>query len=103
MIRVLPFVSLDGASDLGAGTSRDLEGVLSNHGLIVAATGNPTLMNVALEGSHDGVTWVRFATASGSTPAAGFVDGRPVRHVRANLTALDGGTSPTVTATVASS
>lgn len=61
-------------------------------------------MNVALEGSHDGAVWTTLATASGSGPtAAAFVEGRPVRYVRANLTVLSGGSSPAVTATVASS
>lgn len=100
---MLPFVSLSAASALGAGVSRDLEEVLSCHGLVVTVTGSPDMMNVALEGSLDGTTWVAVATASGASPAAVFVDARPVRYVRANLTVLTGGTSPTVTATMASS
>jgi hypothetical protein len=102
----LPFKSLDAATAPGPGASRDLEGVSARHTFVTTATGDPTSYGVALEGSHDEVTWFTLQTASGlsGTVVRSYPDGATahlVRFVRVNLTGLSGGTSPTVTATIA--
>ena len=100
----LPFVSLNAATATGAGDSRDLEGSFDHHTLIVSSTGGASI-NVALEGSHDGTTWVTLANAASgqvTVPNSGAATGPLIRYVRANLTMLSGGSSPTVTATIAS-
>lgn len=104
----LPFVSLDAATATGPGASNDLEGVYDHHTLVVAATGGCT-WSVALEGSHDGSTWVSLrnfgtfsaAAMAGTVPDPDAIPGNLVRYVRANLVTLSGGTNPTVTVTIA--
>ena len=104
--RPVPFVSLAAATNVGPGASCDLGGVYGNHLLIVGAMGYPSSYSAALEGSHDGVNWVVLGEVAG--PIYNFVGegvcvtDMPVRYLRANLTDLSGGTSPTVTATIAS-
>jgi hypothetical protein len=108
----LPFTSLNAATATGPGASRDLETVGGYHGMIAWSTGSPATAQVTLEGSHDGSNWVILGTGVNATggPASLIVPssstpGNPgllVRYVRANLTSLSGGSSPTVTATIAS-
>lgn len=99
----LPFKSLDAATAAGAGASKDLEGVFSKHTIVMASTGNPTTVSVTLEGSHDGVNWFDAGapTITLSVTKA-TVDTHLLRYVRANLITLSGGSSPTVTVTIAS-
>lgn len=98
----LPFTSLNAATAVGAGSSRDLEGSFTNHTMVVTATGNPTQVTVALEGSLDGSNWLAIGGGVNCVPPLAIGNSRTVRYVRANLTALVGGTSPTVTAIIAS-
>jgi hypothetical protein len=62
-----------------------------------------TAVTVDLEGSLDNTTWFQLAThpfSAGDISAEGamfHVIDKPVKYVRANLTALSGGTDPTVT------
>lgn len=95
----LPFTSLSGVSVIGAGTSRDLERLCRQFTMVVSGTSGGGF-TIVLEGSHDGTAWVSLAT-SGGTPTAVTVSTHWVRHIRANLTTLYGGPSPTVTATIA--
>lgn len=97
----LPFVSLNAATATGAGASRDLEGVYTRHTLAVSVTGGPESLQVRLEGSHDGINW---HVLSGTFASTGFytADSHLVRYVRANFISISGGSSPTVTATIAS-
>ncbi|MCG5220273.1 hypothetical protein [Streptosporangium sp. KLBMP 9127] len=98
---MLPFTSLDAATSAPQeGAARDYEGVLTNHTMLVTATGSPSQISVQLQGSHDGSTWVDLANTS-SWPTAVSVQ-RAVRYVRARLGGVTGGSSPTVTATIAS-
>ncbi|MFD4343411.1 hypothetical protein ACFWQ6_00765 [Streptomyces coelicoflavus] len=100
---MLPFTSLDAATAAGPGEAKDLEGALAIHFLIAVVTGGPSTADIALEGSHDGVTWVTLATASGTVASrTARAEAYAVRYVRANLTSLSGGSAPTVTATIAS-
>jgi hypothetical protein len=99
----LPFASLNAAPTVAVGTARDLEDLSGHHTMIVASTGSPSRTVVSLEGSHDGSTWTQIAAVdfAGAGPAIATATD-VVRHVRANLSTLTGGTSPTVTATIAS-
>ena len=89
---------LDAAAATGTSSSIELTSV--NYAVQVVATGSPTGITVDLEGSLDGTNFLEIGTIS----AAGifFVTDSPVKHVRANLTALTGGTAPTVTVLVGS-
>ncbi len=100
---MLPFTSLNAVTSNGPGASRDLEDVSRHHTLTVTITGTSVSGTVALQGSHDGSGWTNLATVSitdGLTLMA-TADTHFVRYVRANLTSL-AGTSPVVTATIAS-
>lgn len=106
--------SLTNATSTGAGTAYDS---LSHHAgwqmSIDNVTGNPTTVTVYLELSTDNSTWVRDGYLSSTVPTSGFsvadptkppnyvtTSTQPYRYARANLTALSGGSSPSVTASV---
>jgi hypothetical protein len=97
---VLPFASLNAATATGAGTSRDLEGLYRYVTMAMSATGSPSTVNIDLEGSHDGTNWV-VLTGAALSQGAVSVNAHLIRYVRANLKTLTGGSSPTVTATIA--
>lgn len=102
---MLPFTSLNSVAANGTGASKDLESVFATHTLIATVTGGATAGRVKLEGSHDGSNWAvlaQTATFDGSTEYLLDYTGSLVRYVRAELVSLGGGTSPTVTATIAS-
>lgn len=66
------------------------------HSVAVVSTGAPTSYSVSVEASLDGQAWYAFnaaITADGLT----FIGDKPLLYYRAHLTALAGGTSPTVT------
>ncbi|MFJ1539298.1 hypothetical protein ACIODS_12215 [Micromonospora chalcea] len=101
----LPFTSLNAATSTGVGVARDYETSLRYHTIHVTVAGSPNGANVSLEGSHDGQRWFLLGAVgvgTGQTQAVRTVNEHFVRYVRANLTDLSGGTSPTVTATIAS-
>ena len=104
----LPFTSLSAATSTGSGASKDLEGVFRTHTLAVTITGSPSAFSINLQGSHDGISWYTSNAAATLTEqnvgTAGYAthDLYLWRYVRANLTVLTGGSSPTVTATIAS-
>ncbi len=97
-----PAVSLDGATSAGPGETVDLGRNYAKHTAIVTATSSPTNVEVGLEFSHDGTNWARFNSANGSSFPFAVHTERVARYVRANLLTLSGGSSPTVTATIAS-
>lgn len=99
------FASLEGTSELGPGTERQLLIATAHHTMAVTLTGEPTNCEVALEGSHDGYAWFPLGTLQCAL-TGGIKTTQPTAHlfthVRANLLTLTGGTSPTVTASIAS-
>lgn len=96
----LPFASLDAATSTGPGVAKDLEGSFGKHTIAVSDTGGSTF-SVKFEGSHDNSIWFTIVgIISGASVTT--VDGNLYRYVRANLEVLTGGSSPTVTATIAS-
>jgi hypothetical protein len=84
-------------SATGATAAAHLSVVAHKHTVAAVPTGSPTGCSVKLEGSLDGTTWFDLSTAQTCTSAIMFhVVEKPVLVVRANLTALSGGTAPTV-------
>lgn len=89
--------SIKAATTLGPGVSLRFDIPRWFLGIFITATGSPTTVDGSLEGSIDGVTWFQLSNASLTSPAIG-VSGPPVLFLRANVTNIVGGTSPTVTA-----
>lgn len=70
----------------------------SVHSLQLNVTGSPTTCKAQLEGSQDGVNWTNLSGSYNCTSTIQvYVTGKMVSAVRVNITALSGGTSPTVT------
>lgn len=70
----------------------------SQHTLQIIVTGGPSGCTVNLDGSLDGVNWFDLSGAQTCTSNTMFhVVSKPVAYVRGDLTALTGGTAPTVT------
>lgn len=71
----------------------------SFHTVQVVITGSPSGCTINLDGSLDGTNWFDLSGGQTCTASVMFhVVNRAVLNVRANLTALSGGTAPTVTA-----
>ncbi len=94
---------LAAATATGASATWKVNRTPRNHSVQITITGAPTAVTVDLEGSLDGTTWVSLASHILSaaeltaTQALFHVVDKPTRRVRANLTTLTAGTSPTVT------
>lgn len=72
--------------------------------MVATVTGAPTSFSLNLEGSLDGLTWEVLGTLTqASAPLALHSTGKAYTKFRANLTAIAGGTSPTVSALFAAS
>lgn len=70
----------------------------SQHTIQIIVTGGPSGCTVNLDGSLDGVNWFDLSGGQTCTSNTMFhVVSKPVAYVRGDLTALTGGTSPTVT------
>lgn len=101
---MLPFTSLNAVTVDGVGSVLDLQGSFRAHTLMTFTTGTPSGGFVRLQGSHDGVNFVQIATVSvSSLPTQVTTVTAVMRYVRAELQGFTGGTSPTLTATIASS
>jgi hypothetical protein len=94
--------SLDAVSVAGPGTAIMFDKPLSRVSIQSIVVGAPTI-SLQLEGTIDGSNWVNLgANDPGSiTGSYRFAGMPPVMGIRANLTSISGGTSPTVTAWVA--
>lgn len=93
--------SLNAATSTGAGSALDAGQIIPAATMYVSTTGGPTF-DVELQVSLDGSNWFDSGaaiTVSGTTALAST----HARYYRANLTALTGGTSPTVTVHIAAS
>lgn len=67
------------------------------HTIQAEPSGSPTGCTVKLEGSLDGVSWFDLSGDLTCTSAVMLhITDKPVMFVRVNLTALSGGTSPSV-------
>jgi hypothetical protein len=73
----------------------------ATHTFVATLTGSPSSYNVGCYLSQDGVNWFAAGSISSIGTPTLHVGGRVARYARVDLTALSGGTSPTVSATVA--
>lgn len=99
------FTSLNAATSLVDGTQVDLLGFTNDLTVQVTATGNPSSVAVFLNGSLDGTNWfysgIRADLSSSGTLGVSSSSLTPkMRHVRASVVTLSGGTAPTVTAVI---
>lgn len=106
LVNTAPFTSLNAVTATGAGSAVQLGSVRANHAIQVVYTSNPTALVVNLEGSLDGTHWVTLGSwsivggqASGDIV---WITGKAAAWTRANWASVTGGTSPAVTATIAS-
>lgn len=101
--------SLNAAASTGPGAAISFDEPKSKFAMQVTYTGSPSNVEVDFEGTLDGVSWTRLFVMQnqngpiGGNNPIGTGNVLPVLaiSVRANLVSLTGGTSPTVTATVA--
>ena len=95
---------LDAVTSTGVSASFRINALVKSHTVQSTITGAPTAVTVDLEGSVDNVSFFQLASdpyQPGDLTAQGamfHVADKPVKFIRVNLTALTGGTSPTVTA-----
>lgn len=100
-------LSLNAVTSAGPGDTVDLGVPFANHTVVVDTTGSPSDITVVLEVSHDGSTWAQankgsvFYSGSPAAPVS-FTGAVVAQYVRATLAEVDGGTSPTVSATISS-
>ena len=96
-VRLLDAVTTTGASDRWKAHGSE------EHTVQINVTGSPTAVTVDLEGSLDNNTYFQLAshamTAGELSNAAAMfhVETKRVEYVKANVTNLQGGSSPTVT------
>lgn len=95
---------LNAVTVTGAGISTTLSNPNCKHSWTVKTTGSPTTTTVLFEGSLDDTDFFTLdtTTLTSATFDARHVIDKCVKYVRGNLTALSGGTSPTVTVKVLS-
>lgn len=99
---MLSFESLTAVSVDQTGSTRDLESTPTDHTMVVVTTGTSVSGSVDLEGSHDGSNFATLGTITLTANTTKIVSAHhAVRYVRARLRNL-AGTSPVVTATIAS-
>lgn len=92
--------SLDVATLVGAGAVASFDVPKSKFAMQVDVTGSPTSVVVVLEGTIDGVNFFSLKTWASGDPVSD-INVHVATAIRANLTTLSGGASPTVTAWVA--
>lgn len=95
---------LSSVTATGTGPVVDLGSSVYRHSLIVSSVGSPDSAYVVVRGSHDGATWVSLVEAQTDSGSSVGVATREfaVRYLQADLVILSGGSSPAVTASVAS-
>lgn len=93
---------LSAATATGAGAVFNLMLCHGNFTMAVTVTGAPASCAVQLQGSLDNTNWYNMGSATSNTSGTAVVNATnmPAQYVRANLTTLSGGTSPTVTAVI---
>lgn len=103
---IAPVTALNAVTATGASTAVDLGVVRTAFAMQTVVTGSPTGVTVNLEGSLDGSHWATIVSSTSTTgdyKSAGQASATApcFRYIRANLTTLTAGTSPTVTAIIA--
>lgn len=95
------FTSLAAVTTTGAGSVLDFRATVGLIAITTTVTGAPTTVLLYLEGSLDNTNWFHLGTSTSTTGETVTISGSDAQYVRANLKTLTGGTSPTVTATIA--
>jgi len=94
-------ISLDAATSTGAGTALMFDEPKDSHTVFIITTGSPSSFTVVLEGTPDGRNWFTIATII-NTLVTNIGPNWPMLGVRANMTDLSGGASPTISAWISS-
>lgn len=89
---------MDAATTVGPGSVVVFDVPRSPINMYMTVTGSPTGFACALEGSLDGVNWTELVRGGTNSPIVVTTD--LALMARANIIQMDGGTSPTVTATI---
>jgi hypothetical protein len=99
----LPQVLIQNTSTVGRYNVLDLEAEIAREvTFLVTVTGSPSSFSVDLEGGHAvGPIEIYYPLATVTEPGYVTVNSHWVRYLSASLTALTGGSSPTVSVTVA--
>jgi len=101
---MLPFQSLDAATEAGPGGALDAQESLASWSMVAPVSGTfEDLVVIALEVSHDGSSWVQLDSQNVPSGEVGTANATafPARYVRANCTTCP--TGAVVSATVAGS
>jgi hypothetical protein len=85
------------ASGVGVCSMQVVNAGATVHQLTYTTTGTPGAVSIQIEGSTDGTTFALCGSALTSTTGAGGTCTGVYNKIRANLTSLTGGSSPTVT------
>jgi len=93
--------SLDAATSPTVGAAGFFDVPKAKFSMQVEVTGSPTSISLELDGTIDGVNFFFMGQWSPGQAFLAVINACVVKGVRANLTSLSGGTSPTVTATIA--
>lgn len=81
----------------GSTAAFDTGAIMNTHTMACTPTGAPTTANMVLEGSMDSTSWYTLVTTQACTAfIAGFGVDKPARYIRATLSGLAGGTTPSV-------
>lgn len=81
----------------GSSAAVDLQAPARTFAFQSVVTGTPTSFTNTYEGSLNGTNWYTLGTSTATAGDAQFVVDKPARYVRATLSALTGGTAPTIT------
>lgn len=92
----LPALRMTTLSANGSTDSVNLDGVHRTFTFQTVVTGSPASFTLTLQGSLNGTTWYTLGTTTAVAGEAQFVVDKPAQFVRATLSALTGGTAPTV-------
>lgn len=93
--------SLNGATGVTTGDTVDYRELRGVHTAVAVLTGSPSSYSVSVYASLDATNWYALGTISSGNPGTLHVTGKVARYVRADVTALSGGTSPTVIVDIA--
>lgn len=98
----MAFVQQNWVSAASEGTISDVEEVpgVATYGWQTETSGSPTLVDLRLEGSIDGVAWFTIDRVTTAPPGLRWVADRPVALLRVNVLSCQGGSSPTATISV---
>lgn len=92
----LPARRMTTLSANGSTDAVNLDVVWSTFTFQTVVTGAPASFTQTFQGSLDGTNWFTLGSSTAVAGEAQFVVDKPAQYVRATLSALTGGTAPTV-------